>query len=472
MADDAAPSPDSVVRAPFERLRTAWRAQAEPPSVDVRIEKIRKVKRWVVEHQAEIAAAISADFGYRPAQETVAAELAMIVAEADHVLSHLRGWALPEPRSTFFGFLPASSRLVRQPRGVVGILSPWNYPFMLAVDPLIGAIAAGNRVMIKPSEFSPRCAEVLAKLCAAVFAADEAVVVTGGPDIGAAFTRLPFDLIFFTGSTSVGRHVMRAAADNLTPVVLELGGKSPAFIHPRFDLGRAAKSIAAGKLLNAGQTCIAPDYVLTDRPEAAATAIDAAMKALYPKFMENPDYCSIATDRHHARLSALLDDAAKKGATVKLVTAGGESPSGRKMLPALVLGATDDMLVMQEEIFGPILPIVEARTFEDGLRYVNDRPRPLALYYFDDDSGRVEQVLTRTTSGGVSVNDTLFQIAQPDMPFGGVGPSGMGAYHGFEGFRVFSHEKGVFEQSRLNGVDAIRPPYGKLFDVMMKVLVR
>jgi acyl-CoA reductase-like NAD-dependent aldehyde dehydrogenase len=471
LAHDA-PPPVDAAREPFERIRAAWRAQVEPSSVDTRLEKLKKLKRWVLANQPAVAQAISQDFGHRPAQETVAAELAMIVAELDHTVSHLRGWALPEPRDTFVGFLPGSSRVVRQPRGVVGILSPWNYPFMLAVDPLIGAIAAGNRALIKPSEYSPHTAEVLTRMCAEVFAADEVAVVTGGPEVGAAFTRLPFDLLFFTGSTSVGKHVMRAAAENLTPVVLELGGKSPVIVHPRFDLRRAAQSIAAGKLLNAGQTCIAPDYVLTDRPEALASAIEAEMKGYYPRFVDNNDYCSIATDRHHARLGALLDDAQKKGATIRVVNPGNETPSARKMLPVLVLGATDDMLVMQDEIFGPILPIVDCRGFDEAIRFVNDRPRPLALYYFDDDSGRVEQVLSRTTSGGVTVNDTLFQIAQPDLPFGGVGPAGLGSYHGFDGFRVFSHEKGVFEQTRLNGVRAVRPPYGKLFDLTMKLLVR
>ncbi len=468
-------SAEDAVRAPFERLRAAWRAQSAPPDLATRLAALERLQAWIVAHQEDIAAAISADFGHRSRHETIAAELALSATDLQHTRASLRGWARPEARSTFWGFLPATSRLHRQPLGIVGIIVPWNYPFQLAVMPLTAAIAAGNRVLLKPSELTPRTGELVRTMVQAVFTPDQVDVVTGGADVGAAFTRLPFDHLFFTGSTSVGKMVMRAAAENLTPVTLELGGKSPVLVHASYDPARAAESVAAGKLLNAGQTCIAPDYVLIarERIDAFVAGFERSVTQMYPRIVDNPDYTSIVSDRHYARLDALLADAVAKGATVRRINPANESVGdSRKFFPTLVLGATPDMAVMQDEIFGPILPVVAMASLEEGIRHVNERPRPLALYYFDDDGRRAEEVLTRTTSGGASVNATLYHMAQHDMPFGGVGASGMGRYHGFDGFRTFSHEKSVFYQTRLNGTATLRPPYGKMFDGLMKLFVR
>ncbi|MFN7143794.1 MAG: coniferyl aldehyde dehydrogenase [Myxococcota bacterium] len=474
-APQSAPTAESVVAAPFERLKAAWRAQRAPLGVDERLALLAKLQAWIVGNQDRVAQAISADFGHRSPHETRAAEIALVVSDLQHTRAHLREWARPEPRSTFWGFLPASVRVLRQPLGIVGVMAPWNYPFQLTALPLAGAIAAGNRVLVKPSELTPRTGELVAEMVRAVFPPDMVEVVVGGVDVAAAFARLPLDHLFFTGSTSVGKLVMKAAAENLVPVTLELGGKSPAIVHPSFDVERAAASIAGGKLLNAGQTCIAPDYVLVGRDRLApfVTALERAIAANYPRIVDNPDYTSIASDRHYARLSALLDDAQKKGAEIRQVNPANEPASGhRKLFPTLVLGATPDMMVMQDEIFGPILPILPVETLDEAIGFVNDRPRPLALYYFDDDGRRAEDVLTRTTSGGAAVNATLYHMPQHDLPFGGVGPSGMGRYHGFDSFRTFSHEKGVFHQTRLNGEATLRPPYGKLFDLAMKLLIR
>ncbi|MDP2311357.1 MAG: coniferyl aldehyde dehydrogenase [Pseudomonadota bacterium] len=470
-----APGAEAVVRGPFERLRAAWRAQGAPPDVTARLVSLEKMQAWIVAHQEDIARAISDDFGHRSRHETIAAELALAATDLQHTRAHLRAWARPEARSTFWGFLPGSSRLIRQPLGVVGIVVPWNYPFQLAVMPLAAAVAAGNRVLIKPSELTPRTGEQVLAMVRAVFTPEQVDVVTGGADVGAAFASLPFDHLFFTGSTSVGRAVMRAAAENLTPVTLELGGKSPVVVHASYDAARAAESVAAGKLLNAGQTCIAPDYVLVapDKVDAFVAGYERAVAQMYPRIVDNPDYTSIISDRHHARLDALLADAVKKGATIRQINPAKESVGGsRKFFPTLVLGATPDMAVMQDEIFGPILPVLPVADVDAAIHFVNDHPRPLALYYFDDDSARAEDVLTRTTSGGASVNATLYHMAQHDMPFGGVGASGMGRYHGFDGFRTFSHEKSVFYQTRLNGTATLRPPYGKMFDTLMKLFVR
>ncbi len=471
MANDAAPD---LLSTAFARMFAASRN--EPPiDVERRLELLGKLHTWIVKNEARVAAAISADFGHRAVQETRAAEIGLVVGDLQHTEANLRAWARPEARTTHWGFLPASSRVVRQALGVVGIMAPWNYPFQLVAVPLTTAIAAGNRVLIKPSELTPQVAELVREMVHAVFPTDMVEVITGDVSVAAAFSKLPFDHLFFTGSTSVGKVVMRAAAENLTPVTLELGGKSPAIVHASADVGRTAASIASGKLLNAGQTCIAPDYILAppDKVAPLVAALKAAMSKAYPRILDNPDYTGIANDRHFARLAALVDDAVKKGATAEVVNPAGESPgAARKMFPTILTNVTDDMLVMQDEIFGPILPVVAVKDNDAAIAYVNAHPRPLALYYFDDDAGRAEHVLARTTSGGAAINETLFHMAQHDLPFGGVGPSGMGRYHGYDGFRTFSHEKAVFYQSRFNGASTIRPPYGKLFDMAMKLFIR
>jgi coniferyl-aldehyde dehydrogenase len=378
--------------------------------------------------------------------------------------------------ATSFHSLPGTSWLLPQPLGVVGIVSPWNYPLQLALAPAVAALAAGNRVMIKPSEITPRLSELLAELIAGSFAADECTVITGDAETGRAFVRLPFDHLFFTGSTAVGRQVALAAAEHLTPVTLELGGKSPVILDQSCDLADSARRIAAGKLLNAGQTCIAPDYVLVPEAlrQAFADAFAQAVAELYPTLERNPDYTSIVNERHHARLAALVQDARDRGARVLEINPGGEAadPAARRMRPAVLLDVTDAMSVMREEVFGPLLPVVGYRTPDDAIAFVNARPRPLALYWFGRDRARQEQVLRQTISGGVTVNDVLLHIAQENLPFGGVGDSGSGAYHGEHGFRLFSKDKPVFVQSRLAGTALLHPPYGKLAESVIRTLKR
>jgi len=349
---------------------------------------------------------------------------------------------------------------VYQPLGVIGIIVPWNYPLYLAIGPLIGALAAGNRVMLKMSESTPATGQLLKALLAQIFSEDQVAVVLGEADVGIAFSRLPFDHLLFTGSTSIGRQVMRAAAENLTPVTLELGGKSPAIVSANVPLADAAERIAFGKTLNAGQTCVAPDYVLVPRAriEGFIEAYRQVIRRFYPQLSDNPDYTSIINPRQQARLQDYLDDAQARGARLLPLF---EQSQDRRMPHHLLLDVTDEMRVMQDEIFGPLLPIVPYDDLEQALAYVNARPRPLALYYFGYDKAEQQTVLERTHSGGVCLNDTLLHVAQDDLPFGGVGPSGMGHYHGHEGFLTFSKAKGVFIKQRFNASRLIYPPYGK-----------
>jgi len=390
---------------------------------------------------------------------------------------HLERWARPEPREVGLHFRPGSNRVIYQPLGVIGIISPWNYPVALALMPLATAIAAGNRAMIKPSELTPATSAVLTSMLGQIFATDQVAVVLGDASVGSAFAGLPFDRILFTGSTAVGRAVMRAASDGLVPVTLELGGKSQVVIDRGSSLRRAARRIAWGKLGNAGQTCIAPDYVLVpdEALEPFITAFATEVQRLYPDIASNPDYATVINDRHHSRLAGWLDDARAKGARVREIgtpSTGQGRTHPRTFLPAIVTGVTDEMAVAREEIFGPILPVLPYRTIDDAIAYINARPRPLALYFFGPDGPARRRVLERTTSGGVSINDTLLHYAQDDIPFGGVGASGIGAYHGHEGFKSMSHAKGVFEQARFNVIDLLRPPFGTWFNRAMDYLFR
>jgi len=459
----------------FDRLRRACDASPEVPWT-TRADRLGRLKSLVADNAAAFAAAISADFGHRSAHETDLLEVFPSLSGINHSLSHGRRWMRGEGRATGLWFLPARSRVTPQPLGVAGIIVPWNYPLYLAVGPLASALVAGNRAMVKLSEITPRFGELFAGLAGKAFAPEEIAVVNGDAQVAAAFSKLPFDHLLFTGSTAVGRHVMRAAAENLTPVTLELGGKSPAIVAPGFPMERAAGRILLGKCLNAGQTCIAPDYVLV--PEGTEQAFIAAARAcvarMYPQILSTPDYSSIVTDRHYERITGYLDDARAQGAAVESLAAQGETPdrASRRIPPMALTGVHDGMRVMQDEIFGPLLPVVGYKDMDAAIAYVNARPRPLALYLFDDDSARVERVLARTTAGGVTVNDTLLHIAQESLPFGGVGPSGMGQYHGHEGFLAFSKLKPVFRQSRLNGLALFNPPYGPRAAKLIALLKR
>jgi coniferyl-aldehyde dehydrogenase len=418
--------------------------------------------------------AISADFGHRSAHETRLLELFPSLEAVRHTRSHFGAWMKPQRKSASLWFRPGRAQIIPQPLGVVGIIVPWNYPLFLAISPLAAALAAGNRVMIKMSEFTPRIGELLAELVAKYFAAEDVSVVLGDASVGADFARLPFDHLLFTGSTKVGHDIMRMAADNLTPVTLELGGKSPAILGADYPLAKAAERIMVGKLLNAGQTCIAPDYVLVPagREQAFIEAARAVVAKCFPDMAATPDYTAIVNDRHYQRLQGYVTDARERGARIEPLSPASADATRRRLPPLALLGVDDGMRVMQDEIFGPLLPVLPYADLDAAIAYVNQHPRPLALYYFGNDSGPRDRVLNETVAGGVTINDTILHIAQEELPFGGVGPSGMGHYHGLDGFKTFSKQKAVFYQSWLNGMSLFNPPYGALFERLTKFLIR
>jgi len=457
----------------FDVQRAAF-AKERYPSLDVRRNRLARLLDFVTRHEARFVEAVDHDFGGRSSHETRLAELYIVAAEIADSRRHLARWMRPQRVATPIHLKPGRARIERQPVGVVGVISPWNYPVQLALAPVAGAIAAGNRVLLKPSELTPATSALLRELAVESFAEEEFAVVLGDASVGQAFASLPFDHLFFTGSTAVGRAVARAAAENLTPVTLELGGKSPAVIAPDADLRLTAPRLMAGKLLNAGQTCIAPDYALVAQgsEEAFVRAIERAAVALYPAYVANDDYTAIVNDRHRARLASLLDDARSRGATVVEINPANESPAAgsRKMLPALVLHADDSMAVMREEIFGPILPIETYATIDEAIGKINARPHPLAFYYFGRDGMRAGKVLEQTIAGGVTINDTLWHFAHKNLPFGGVGASGIGAYHGEASFLAFTHRKPVFVQPRLAASKLLYPPYGRTFEKVLAML--
>lgn len=455
----------------FERQCKAFQAYPSPSAED-RLQWLEALHDLLARNQQPLIDAISADFGNRSADETRLAEIMPSLHGIRYAKRHLDRWMKPSRRSVGMAFQPASAQVVYQPLGVVGIIVPWNYPLFLAIGPLIGALAAGNRVMLKMSEATPATGQLLKELLAQIFPDEQVAVILGVADTGIAFSQQPFDHLLFTGSTSVGRHVMRAAAENLTPVTLELGGKSPAIVSADVPLAHAAERIAFGKTLNAGQTCVAPDYVLVpkNRVEGFVEAYRDVVRRFFPQLADNPDYTSIINPRQHARLQGYLDDAQAKGARLLPLFEQGQQ---RRMSHCLLLDVNDEMQVMQDEIFGPLLPIVPYDDLDQALAYVNARPRPLALYYFGYNRAEQRHVLRHTHSGGVCLNDTLLHVAQDDLPFGGVGPSGMGHYHGHEGFLTFSKAKGVFIKQRFNAARLIYPPYGKaLQKLIYKLFVR
>ena len=464
MAPDTTRPLDAPADAELTRLfalqKKAFRA-APFPSYDERAANLEKLIRLTEANEERFIEAISADFGNRSAHETVIAEIIVTVSGAKLARKSLKKWMRPRGVATPLHMLPAKSRLEPQPLGVVGIISPWNYPVQLALAPAAAALAAGNRVLIKPSELPPRTSEVLKEAIASEFDESVCAVVTGGVEVGQAFTETPFDHLLFTGSTGVGVRVAQAAAKNLTPVTLELGGKSPAIIDDSADLAKATNSIAYGKMLNAGQTCVAPDYVLTpeDKLAGAVEGIANSARALYPEIDTTDDYTSIVSDRHFERLKALVEDARASGAEIIEVGSANALHPQRKLPLTLVVNPPKNAGVMREEIFGPILPVLSIASREDAIAHVNDGDRPLALYWYGEDGDARDRVLHETVSGGVTVNDALWHVAQENLPFGGVGKSGVGAYHGEAGFETFSHMKPVFYQSKFASGGLLHPPY-------------
>jgi coniferyl-aldehyde dehydrogenase len=456
------------MRAVLDKQRAAFTA-ALPEALSVRSDRITRAIALLVDHAEDFAKAVSEDFGHRSREQTLMTDIMPSVSALKHARKHMAAWARNERRKPTFplGLLGARAEVRFQPKGVIGVVAPWNFPVGMVMVPMAGILAAGNRAMIKPSEFTENVSALLAKLVPQFFDHSEMAVFTGGSDVGVAFSKLPFDHLIFTGATSVGKHIMRAAADNLVPVTLELGGKSPTIIGRSADKAKAGQRIALGKMLNAGQICLAPDYLLVakDQEMEVIDSVTRGATSLYPTLLSNDDYTSVVNARNHARLTSYLDDAREKGAEVIEVNPAGEnfaSANGHKMPLHIIRNPTDDMKVMQEEIFGPILPVKTYDKIDEAIDYVNAHDRPLGLYYFGTDSAEENRVLSRTVSGGVTVNDVVFHNAMEDLPFGGVGPSGMGNYHGFDGFKTFSHARAVYRQP---GIDVaklagFKPPYG------------
>lgn len=447
-----------------------------PIPAALRKDRLRRAIDLLVTHEASLTDAMVADFGIRSRDQTRLYDIVASLGPLKHAAAHVDHWMKPERRKVdpMLALMGASAWIEHQPKGVVGILSPWNFPLFLTFTPLAGVLAAGNSAMIKPSEHTPLTSELLAELVEAQFDEEELRVVTGNAEVAATFTRLPFDHIIYTGSTNVGRHVMRAAADNLTPLTLELGGKSPVIVGREPNLNLMANRLITGKLLNAGQICLAPDYVLAPREQIPSliTALTEAARALYPDLEGNPDYGAVLGDRNRGRLLTYVEEARAAGAEV--IQIGGTVEDGR--LPFFIIrDCPADLAVMSEEIFGPILPLISYDSLDEAIAFVNDRPRPLGLYFFGSDKTEERAVLERTISGGVTLNDVVFHVTVEDLPFGGVGASGFGVYHGIEGFKSVSHPKSIFRQSKLDvaSIAGLAPPYGeKLRSYIAKHLSR
>ncbi|MDB9925854.1 coniferyl aldehyde dehydrogenase [Hyphomicrobiales bacterium] len=440
-----------------------------PLSVETRKEWIDRCIALLIKYQNEIAEAISEDFGHRSTESSLLADVAGSIGSLKSAKENIKKWVKPEKRKvtpSILGLLGARLRLEYQPLGTVGVISPWNFPVTLTFGPLGSIFAAGNRAMIKPSEFTPKTSELMKKMFEEAFSQEEVAVFTGGPDLGEAFSSLPFDHLLFTGATSVAKHVMRAASENLVPVTLELGGKSPVIISKKSNFDVSVGRLMAGKTLNAGQICLAPDYVFIpkDKKEDFISQSKKVVTEMYPSLKENPDYTSVINQRHYDRLQGYIEEAKEKGFEVIEINPSNEDFSQQahhKIPPTLIVDPDDSLSVMKEEIFGPILSVKTYENIEDTVDYINSKDRPLGLYYFGDDKEEMQNVLENTTSGGVTINDVVFHVGQDNAPFGGVGPSGTGSYHGVEGFKNFSHTKTIYTQSKFDGLFGLfRPPFG------------
>ncbi len=458
-----------AMHAALVKQRASFTAEL-PVGIDVRKDRLTRLQKLLIDNADALCEAMSEDFGHRSPKQSMIADVVTAVGDAKHAKKNLAKWMRPEKRGLQFplGLLGARGKIEYQPKGVVGIIAPWNFPVGLTFSPLVDIFAAGNRAMIKMSEFTPETSALVERLLPDYFAAEEVIAFNGGPEVGQAFASLPFDHLIFTGATGIAKHILHAAADNLVPVTLELGGKSPTIFGESADVAKSTSRVAMGKMMNAGQICLAPDYMMV--PEAKEGSViqglSAAVAEQYPTLDANDDYTSIVNDRHYDRLQSYLADAREKGAELVEVNPGNEDFSAsnkRKMPLTIVRNPTEDMKVMQEEIFGPVLPIKTYKSVDEAIDYVNAHDRPLGLYYFGSDKAEEQKVLSRTISGGATVNDVIFHVAMKELPFGGVGPSGMGAYHGHEGFKTFSHAKSVFSQTGMDvaKLSGFKPPYGK-----------
>lgn len=438
-------------------------------SVETRKEWIDRCIALLIKYQNEIVEAISKDFGHRSTESSLLADVAGSIGSLKSAKENIKKWVKPEKRKVtpaILGLLGAKLRVEYQPLGTVGVISPWNFPVTLTFGPLGSIFAAGNRAMIKPSEFTPETSKLMKVMFEEAFKEEEVAVFTGGPDLGEAFSSLPFDHLLFTGATSIAKHVMRAASENLVPVTLELGGKSPVIISKNTNFDMSVKRVMAGKTMNAGQICLAPDYVFIpkDKKEEFISQSKKTVTEMYPSLKDNPDYTSVINQRHYDRLQGYVDEAKEKGFEVIEINPSNEDFSQQahhKIPPTLIVDPDDNLSVMKEEIFGPILSVKTYEDIEDTVDYINSNDRPLGLYYFGDDKKEMQNVLENTTSGGVTINDVVFHVGQDNAPFGGVGPSGTGSYHGIEGFKNFSHTKTIYTQSSFDGLFGLfRPPFG------------
>ena len=448
------------------------------PDIKLRTDRLDRIISMVTKNEKAIIAALQEDFGNRDPVMTAATEVASVVGPMEHAKKNLKKWMKTEkrkaaiaPLGSALSLLGAKAEIRYQPKGVVGAISPWNFPLNLALAPLSGILAAGNRVMLKPSELTPSSSDITKSMIEEYFDESEIAVFVGDPEVGAAFSGLAFDHLIFTGGTAIAKHVMKAASENLVPLTLELGGKSPVVVGKSSKIKEAAQRVMQGKTMNAGQICLAPDYALVPEKnidEFVKAAVDVTSE-MYPDMKDNEDFTSIINQKHYDRIQGYLADAKEKGAEVVEINPANEDFSQQphhKIPPTLVLNPTDDMQIMQEEIFGPVLPIKTYSDVSETVDYINSKDRPLGLYYFGEDSKEKDYVLNNTTSGGVTVNDVISHIQMEDLPFGGVGPSGMGSYHGHDGFKEFSHAKAVYKQTNINlmKLAGLVPPYKKKED--------
>ncbi len=477
-------SPDSAasrIGAALDKQRQAFTAEGAV-SAETRIDRIDRAINLIYDNQDKIAEALCADFGHRSSHQTRMSDIYATLEGLKHNRKQLRKWMRTEKRKAPFpmNLLGGRARVEYQPKGVIGIIGTWNFPVNTVFSPLAGVFAAGNRAMIKFSEITPATGELLEKLIGQYFSEDELIGFNGGPDIGATFAAQPFDHIIFTGATSIARHILHAAADHLVPVTLELGGKSPVVVSRSADLKETAARIIAGKSLNVGQVCLSPDYLLvpSESREQLVQYLSEEIASLFPSMLNNPDYTSVVNERHYQRLQSYLSDAREKGADIREQNPAGEdfsAQNGTHKIPfTFVVEPSDDLTVMQEELFGPLLCIKSYDKFEDCIDYINAKPRPLALYYFGADQGEQQQLLDRTLSGAMTINDVIFHVSCEDLPFGGIGPSGMGNYHGFDGFKTFSHARAVYKQSKVNfqRLGGMLPPYGEKADRTLNAMIR
>ena len=481
MSESYEETSQSQMQSILDRQRAAYLAEGVVSS-ETRMDRLERAVQVVKKHQKAFVQAMNEDFGHRSEHQSLFTDVASSVGPLRHAQQNLKRWQKKDKRKVTPGLLAllgAKAWVEYQPLGVVGVISPWNFPVNLTFTPLAGVLSAGNRCMIKPSEYTPATSAAMAAGFAEEFDEEEIAVITGGPQTGADFSGLAFDHLLFTGATSVAKHVMRAASENLVPVTLELGGKSPVIISPKADMAPTTDALMAGKMMNAGQICLAPDYVFVprDRMGEFVESSKRSVAKMYPTLLDNPDYTSVVNARHFERINGYVDEARERGVEVVEINPADEDfrqQSAHKIAPTLLIDPPEDSAVMQEEIFGPVMPIKSYDSLDETLDYVNSHDRPLGLYYFGTDQQETERVLNQTTSGGVTLNDVVMHVAQENLPFGGVGPSGMGAYHGEDGFRTFSHAKSVFKQATFNPAEklGLRPPYGDKLMSLLKTQIK